>query len=77
MNTEGVLGVACVDAHGLVLHTEGTVPDNCGGSIAELATRSRALVGTEGVVTAESPSGKVVISQADGATIALFMQAKA
>ena len=74
MQKEGVIGAMCVDAHGLALHTEGAVPEGCSGTVAELASRSFALVGDDAVVTAEASKGKVHISRSEGVTIALFMQ---
>ena len=77
MQKEGVIGVTCVDAHGLALHSEGTVPEGCSGAVASLASQGLALAGDEAVVTAEGPTGKVLISRSEGVTIALFMQHKA
>ena len=77
MQNDGVLGVVCVDANGLVLHSEGAVPEGCGGAIACLASCSLKLVGDEAVVTSESPTGKVLISRSEGAIVGLFMQPKA
>ena len=74
MQKEGVIGAAIVDPQGLVLHTEGLCPDGCGGAIAEMAARSFLLVGADAVVTVESPTGKVLISRSEGATIALFLK---
>jgi hypothetical protein len=76
MQKDGVIGVVCVDANGLVLHTEGTVPQNCGGSVAELASRGLVLAGDGAVVTAESPTGKLLVSRSEGVTIAMFMRPK-
>ena len=76
MRKDGVVGVLCVDGQGLCLHSEGQVPEGCNGSVAEMAARSLTLVGDGAVVTAEGPTGKVLISRCDGATIALFMSAK-
>ena len=76
MQKEGVAGVAIVDAQGLIVHTEGAVPDGVGGAVAEMAVRSLSLVGADAVVTVEAPSGKVIISRSEGATIALFMNPK-
>ena len=73
MRTEGVVGVLCVDAQGLSLHSEGQVPDGCSGTVAEMGSRGFALVGDGGVVTAEGPMGKVLISLCNGATVAIFM----
>ena len=73
MRTEGVVGVLCVDAQGLSLHSEGQVPDGCSGTVAEMGSRGFALVGDGGVVTAEGPLGKVLISLCNGATVAIFM----
>uniref|UniRef100_A0A7S2I5N1 Late endosomal/lysosomal adaptor and MAPK and MTOR activator 5 n=1 Tax=Haptolina brevifila TaxID=156173 RepID=A0A7S2I5N1_9EUKA len=74
LQKEGVIGAMCVDANGLALHSEGTVPEGCSGAVAELASQSFALVGDDAVVTAEAPKGKVLISRSEGVTIALFMQ---
>ena len=61
MRTEGVVGVLCVDAQGLSLHSEGQVPDGCSGAVAEMGSRGFALVGDGGVVTAEGPMGFFVV----------------
>ena len=74
MEKEGVIGVICVDAAGLCLHSAGAVPEASAGAVAELVAQGRALLGGDSVVTVESPQGKTLLSQCEGATIALFMK---
>ena len=76
MEKEGVLGVMCVDGQGLCLHSAGAVPESSAGAVAELAARGRALLGSDAVVTVESAQGKTLLSNCEGATVALFMGAK-
>ena len=77
MEKEGVLGVLCVDEEGLRLHSAGEVPEATAGAVAEMARDGRALVGSDAVVTVESPQGKALLSRCEGAVLALFMQPKA
>lgn len=77
MQTEGVLGVMCVDPQGLCLHSEGKVSDSSSGAVAAMANQSRALLGGDAVVTVESSQGKILLSRCEGATVAIFMAAKA
>ena len=77
MQTEGVLGVMCVDAQGLCLHSEGSVPEASAGAVAAMAAQSCTLLGSDAVVTVESTQGKILLSRCEGATVAIFMVAKA
>ena len=64
MQTEGVLGVMCVDPQGLCLHSEGKVSDSSSGAVAAMANQSRALLGGDAVVTVESSQGKILLTNA-------------
>jgi hypothetical protein len=77
MDKEGVVGVTCVDSQGLCLHSAGTVPAASAGAIAAMAAHSQSLLGTDAMVTLESPQGKVLLSRCEDATVAIFMQPKA
>ena len=77
MQSEGVAGVMCVDSQGLCLHSEGKVPEASAGAIAAMTTQSSALLGSDAVVSVESPQGKILLSRCEGATVAIFMVAKA
>ena len=77
MQKEGVVGVMCVDAQGLCLHSAGKVPDGSAGAVAAMATQSRALLGGDAMVTVESTTGKLLLSRCEGATVAIFCAAKA
>lgn len=74
LQSEGVVGVMCVDGHGLCLHSAGKVPEASGGAVAALAQQSQHLLGNDATVTVESPQGKIVLSRCEGASVAVFMQ---
>ena len=75
MGKPGVLGIVLVDAQGLCLRSEGTVPADSMGAIAELAVQAQGLSGDDGaVITVESAQSKVLISRSSGVTTALFMK---
>ena len=74
MEKEDVLGVLCVDAQGLCLHSAGQVPDATAGAVAAMAAHSKTLFGSDAVVTVDSPQGKALLSQCEDATVAIFMQ---
>ena len=76
MQKEGVVGVMCVDAHGLCLHSAGKVPfDASAGAVVAIAAQGKALLGDDAVVTLESPKGKIMLTRCEDATLALFLSA--
>ena len=74
MQQPGVVGVVCVDGHGLSLYSKGTVPD-ASGSVAQIVATAQALCGGDDGTTVriESAQRVVLLSKADGVTTALFM----
>ena len=73
MQKEGVVGVMCVDASGLCLHSAGTVADASAGAVAAIAVQGKALLGDDAVVNIESPKGRIMLTRCEDATLALFM----
>ena len=71
----GVVAVVCVDAQGLCLHSEGSVP-GAASSISELAMHAQLLSNDpEALVQISSAQGRVVLRKAEsGIVTALFMQ---
>jgi len=74
MSRVGVVGVACVDRHGLCLHQAGSVPENVCGSIAELSASAQLVGGSGAVVNVTNAELRVMLSQSDGVTTAVFMK---
>ena len=68
----GVAGVLVVDAQGLLLASDGAVPE-ASGAVAELAAQAQALCGNDASVSVESAKTKVLLSRSGGVTTALFM----
>jgi len=72
MQSPGVLGVMCVDSHGLCLASQGDVPQ-ASGAIAEIAAQASSLVEDGALICITSPTRKVMVSRSEGVTTAIFM----
>lgn len=74
MQQPGVVGVVCVDAHGLCLRSLGEVQEQT-GSIAEIVRHAEILNGGDNaVVSISSAHRKVLLRRSEGVTLAIFMQ---
>eukprot|EP00967_Tisochrysis_lutea_P119657 scaffold195577_cov23-Tisochrysis_lutea.AAC.1 len=74
MQSPGVRGVMCVDAHGLCLASQGDVPQ-ASGAVAEIAAQATHLAEEGAVICITGASRKIMVSRAEGVTTAIFMDA--